>query len=78
MESSYYLCRLDDEQNTGIQLYDYERELDFRCEFYQLQQALDNNLKLIELDKTPFKWVKRETAVLQKLVELDLFVSLAK
>ena len=78
MESSYYLCRLEDKQNIGTQLDDYERELDFRCEFYQLQQALDNNLKLIELDKTPFKWVKRETAVLQKLVELDLFVSLAK
>lgn len=78
MESSYYLCRLDDKQNIGIQLDDYEHELDFRCEFYQLQQALDNNLKLLELDKTPFKWLKRETTVLQKLVDLDLFVSLTK
>ncbi len=78
MESSYYLCRLDDEQNTGRQLDDYERELHFECGFYQLQQALDNNLKLLELDKTPFKWVKRETAVLQKLVELDLLINHAK
>lgn len=78
MESSYYLCRLDDKQNSGIQLDDYERELDFRCGFYQLQEALDNNLKLLELDQTPFKWVKRETAVLQKLVEIDLFINLVK
>jgi 8-oxo-dGTP pyrophosphatase MutT (NUDIX family) len=78
MESSYYLCRLDDEQNAGIQLDDYERELDFRCGFYRLEQALDNNLKLLKEDKTPFKWLKRETAVLQELVDLDIFVSLLK
>lgn len=75
MESIYYLCRLNDEQNTGKQLEDYERELHFECGFYQLQQALANNLKLLELDKTPFKWVKRETAVLQKLLELDLYIN---
>ena len=52
--------------------------LEFESGFYSIKQAIENNQQLLAQDKTPLKWVKRETAVLQKLSELEISTKLIK
>lgn len=69
MISYYYLCKISDKQ-TFQQLDDYEKELEFRPVWIDIDKAIEGNDQLLK-DKTKEKsnWVERETTVLKSLQE---------
>ncbi len=70
-ESYYYLAALIDNEQVAQVLDEYEKQLSFKASFYTIDEALSINLKVIDNDQTPFKWIKRDTYVLQRLHEID-------
>jgi 8-oxo-dGTP pyrophosphatase MutT (NUDIX family) len=71
MTSYYFFCRID--TKTGLKdqkLDDYERDLGFTPVWIMTDQALQNNLKLLETpEKSNPRWTKREAFVLGLLKE---------
>ena len=69
MESIYYVGDLMDLKNIGLNLDDYEDELDFHGEFVRIEEALDRNKKLFE--EVPWDrndWLEREILVLEHML----------
>ena len=71
MTSYYFLCRIDSEIGLKEQkLDDYERDLGFTPVWIETNQALKNNLKLLESpERLNPRWTKREAFVLGLLKE---------
>ncbi|HHW22823.1 MAG TPA: NUDIX domain-containing protein [Clostridiaceae bacterium] len=69
MISHYYLC--DISENYGAQeLDDYEKALDFRPHWVDIDDAIENNENLLRGNNDINPWVQRETAVLYKMRDL--------
>lgn len=69
MESFYYTGELSDLTNIGLNLDDYEDELDFHGEFVSIQEALDKNKRLFqEIPQDRNDWLEREIIVLEHIL----------
>ncbi|TYS18542.1 NUDIX domain-containing protein [Rossellomorea vietnamensis] len=66
MNSTYYLCKLINEDKTSIRLNEYEAELDFSPVWVTLDEAIRQNEVLMHKIKRN-SWLKRETLVLKRL-----------
>lgn len=67
MTSYYYLCKVTDEQ-VFQELDDYEKELDFKPIWINLDKAIYNNESILKEQKGDINpWVYRETIVLKTL-----------
>jgi len=68
MQSLYYLCNLINENVTKQKLDEYEMVLNFRPVFIELDDAIENNEKLIPLlNRESKRWTVRDTLVLKEL-----------
>lgn len=67
MVSYYYECEVGEEQTTQ-QLDDYEYDMNFKPQWILLDEAINQNEKLIE-DKSTYKnrWIHRETKILKSI-----------
>lgn len=66
MNSTYYLCKLTNEDKTSRRLDEYEAELGFSPAWVTLDEAIQQNEMLIKNIKRN-SWLKRETIVLKRL-----------
>lgn len=65
MQSEYYWCTIDDIHQQKQMLDDYEKEQDFTPVFVDVQEAADNNKRILsDNSKEINTWVRRETDVL--------------
>lgn len=72
MKSIYYLCELEDLENEGQNLEDYEAELELKEVFIPLQKALETNRQILKMDgENRNSWVEREVKVLPKLLRIQ-------
>ncbi|MBS8263890.1 NUDIX domain-containing protein [Mesobacillus boroniphilus] len=69
MTSHYYLCKLATEEKLAQQLDEYEAILDFTPKWVSLEDAINQNEKLIERYEQN-SWLKRETFVLRQLEDM--------
>ncbi|WP_058486701.1 NUDIX domain-containing protein [Defluviitalea phaphyphila] len=70
MESIYILCDLDYKEVVKQKLDTYEAEQEFQPIFIALEDALENNLQCLKNNKDINSWVRRETDVISKLIEM--------
>lgn len=70
MTSLYIECEIDPSCQKDLFLDDYEKEQDFKPVFINIEEALNNNLELINKGNDLNFWVYRETEVLKSLVDL--------
>lgn len=68
MTSHYYLCELATAEKDAQQLDEYEAILNFIPKWVSLDEAIEQNEKLIERCEQN-SWLKRETFVLKQLKE---------
>lgn len=75
MTSHYYLCEVNN--NKTIQnLDDYEKELDFKDELIDLDEAIKINERILKEDKNKTNpWVERETYVLKEIQNNYMFLN---
>ena len=70
MHSEYVMCEVDlmvrNEQNLDV----YEKEQDFKVEFVSIEDAIKNNMALLESANDVNPWLVRETEVLKCLLDL--------
>jgi 8-oxo-dGTP pyrophosphatase MutT (NUDIX family) len=65
MTSHYYFCHAGDDFGAQT-LDDYERDLDFKPVWVDIDFAISTNQSLLDSDKPP-EWLKREIFVLQHI-----------
>lgn len=71
MTSHYYLCELINDKRIAQQLDDYESAQGFSPAWVSLNEAIEQNEKIInDFENGKNGWLKRETFVLKKLKKL--------
>lgn len=70
MESEYYSVEIDDSRQDLQNLDDYEKDLNFKPVFIDINKAIQNNQNILkDNNKDQNPWVKRETEVLYNLIK---------
>ena len=69
MHSEYVRCEVDFTAQMRQKLDEYEKELDFKVEFVSVEDAIENNIALLEQLNDINPWIRRETEVLKCLVK---------
>lgn len=69
MHSEYVKCEVDFTFQIAQKLDDYEKEQDFKIEFVSIEEAIKNNMSLLEQASDINPWVKRDTEVLKRLLK---------
>lgn len=65
MTSYYYICKVS-EKNIEQKLDDYEHKLGFKALWSDIEQAIENNERLLKVGQAP-RWTKRETYILKEI-----------
>ena len=70
MKSEYYSVTIDENNKQKQNLDDYEKEQEFRPVFVEIQEAIENNERILnDLNRKQNPWIKRENDVLKWLSE---------
>ncbi|MDF2801838.1 MAG: aminoglycoside phosphotransferase, partial [Anaerocolumna sp.] len=69
MESNYFLCEVNSEVGSR-NLDEYEAEYDYQIVWMTLSDAIERNMKIVDLDTCP--WVIRDTKVMEYLLDEKL------
>ena len=70
MKSEYYSVTIDENNKQKQNLDDYEKEQEFRPVFVEIQEAIENNERILnDLNRKQNPWIKRENDVLKWLLE---------
>ena len=70
MKSEYYSVTIDENNKQKQNLDDYEKEQEFRPVFVEIQEAIENNERILnDLNRKQNPWIKRENDVLKCLSE---------
>lgn len=69
MHSEYVRCEVNSTVQNEQNLDEYEKEQDFKVEFVSIEDAIKNNIALLNRSDDVNPWVIRETEVLKYLVK---------
>lgn len=69
MHSEYVRCEVNSAVQNEQNLDEYEKEQDFKVEFVSIEDAIKNNIALLNQSDDVNPWVIRETEVLKYLVK---------